>query len=110
MHECKRLLNHATATDGLLVAQISSHGTKANSMDTFAIPAPASDTESVCSQSEELCSGNGEENHGALQTPTKKQRTAQNIDSDKEEIVADDSDEGTTLSFAGYFVESQSRS
>ena len=118
MHECKRLLNHTTTTDGLLVAQISSHAAKANSMDTFAIPAPASDTDSVGSQPEELCPSNGEEHHlraeekhsqGALQTPTKKRRTAPNIDSDQEDIVAEESDEGIFFSLVGYFVELPSR-
>ena len=33
------------------------------------------------------------------------QQQTSHIDSEQEDIVADDSDEGTTFSFGGYFVE-----
>ena len=35
MHECKRLLNHSTAQEGLLLASSSTRRTKATSMDAF---------------------------------------------------------------------------
>ena len=40
MHECKRLLNHSTAAEGLLVARSSTQSTKATSMDPFLVPQP----------------------------------------------------------------------
>ena len=40
MHECKRLLNHSTAAEGLLLARSSTQRTKATSMDAFLVPQP----------------------------------------------------------------------
>ena len=40
MHECKRLLNHSTAAEGLLLARGSTQRTKATSMDAFLVPQP----------------------------------------------------------------------
>ena len=40
MHECKRLLNHSTAADGLLLARRSTERTDASSMDAFLVPEP----------------------------------------------------------------------
>ena len=40
MHECKRLLNHSTAAEGLLLARSSTQRTKATSMDAFLVPRP----------------------------------------------------------------------
>ena len=40
MHECKRLLNHSTAADGLLLARSSTQRTKATCMDAFLVPQP----------------------------------------------------------------------
>ena len=41
MHECKRVLNHSTAAEGLLLARDSIQRTKATSMDAFLVPQPA---------------------------------------------------------------------
>ena len=41
MHECKRLLNHSTAAEGLLLARCSTLRPKATSMDAFLVPQPA---------------------------------------------------------------------
>ena len=41
MYECKRLLNHSTAADGLLLARSSTQRTKATSMDAFLVPQSA---------------------------------------------------------------------
>jgi len=41
MHECKRLLNHSTAAEGLLLARGSTQRPKAISMDAFLVPQPA---------------------------------------------------------------------
>ena len=41
MHECKRVLNHSTAAEGLLLARDSTQRTKATSMDAFLVPQPA---------------------------------------------------------------------
>ena len=40
MHECKRLLNHSTAAEGLLLARTSTQRTTATSMDAFLVPRP----------------------------------------------------------------------
>jgi hypothetical protein len=40
MHECKRLLNHSTAAEGLLLARSSTERTEATSMDAFLVPRP----------------------------------------------------------------------
>ena len=40
MHECKRLLNHSTAAEGLLLASSSTQRAKATSMDAFIVPQP----------------------------------------------------------------------
>ena len=40
MHECKRLLNHSTAAEGLLLARRSTDYTTASSMDAFLVPQP----------------------------------------------------------------------
>ena len=40
MHECKRLLNHSTAADGLLLARSSTQRTEATRMDAFLVPQP----------------------------------------------------------------------
>ena len=40
MHECKRLLNHSTAADGLLLARCSTQRPTATSMDAFLVPQP----------------------------------------------------------------------
>ena len=40
MHECKRLLNHSTAAEGLLLARSSTQRTKATCMDAFLVPQP----------------------------------------------------------------------
>ena len=40
MHECKRLLNHSTAAEGLLLARSNTQGTKATSMYAFLVPRP----------------------------------------------------------------------
>merc|ERR1712102_195980 len=40
LHECKRLLNHSTAADGLLLARSSTQRTKATCMDAFLVPQP----------------------------------------------------------------------
>lgn len=109
MHECKRLLNHATTADGLLVAQISSHATKASSMDTFAVPAPASDTDGESSQpDEEGCPSSGAAHNSSaqtsLQSPRKKHRSTPHTHSDESD-AAEESDEGSTCFLVGYFVE-----
>ena len=41
MHECKRLLNHSIAAEGLLCARDSTQRTNATSMDAFLVPQPA---------------------------------------------------------------------
>ena len=41
MHECKRLLNHSTGAEGLLIARTSEQRTKATSMDAFLVPQPS---------------------------------------------------------------------
>ena len=41
MHECKRLLNHGTAAEGLLLARCSTQRPTATSMDAFLVPQPA---------------------------------------------------------------------
>ena len=38
MHECKRLLNHSTGAEGLLVAHSSARPSKSTSMDAFHVP------------------------------------------------------------------------
>ena len=40
MLECKQLLNHSTAAEGLLLARSSTQRTKATSMDAFLVPQP----------------------------------------------------------------------
>ena len=45
MHECKRLLHHSTAAEGLLVARTSAQHSNATSMDAFLVAEP-SDTDS----------------------------------------------------------------
>ena len=40
MHECKRVLNHSTAAEGLLLARSSTQRTEASSMDAFLVPQP----------------------------------------------------------------------
>ena len=41
MHGCKRLLNHSTAAEGLLLARGSTQRPKATSMDAILVPQPA---------------------------------------------------------------------
>ena len=104
----KRKLNHATAAEGLLVAQMSSNPDKATAMDAFCVAAPESNSDSDCSRSSE--NGNSKSagrqgvsevalSQGGLQTPTKKQRTGfgRENEEEKEDIPDDDSDAGTSL-------------
>ena len=63
MHECKRQLNHATAAEGLLVAQMSSRSDKATALDTFMVPASESSTDSDSSHSNENCHSKSASRH-----------------------------------------------
>ena len=52
MHECKRLLNHSTAAEGLLLARTSTQRTTATSMDAFLVPRPDSDADAASDATE----------------------------------------------------------
>ena len=62
MHECKRLLNHSTAAEGLLLAHSSTQRTKATSMDAFIVPQPTdaeADADSDATGSEDAADEDG---------------------------------------------------
>ena len=63
MHECKRLLNHSTAADGLLLARSSTQRSKATSMDAFLVPEPA-DTDSDADGGATECPGSKQDEDG----------------------------------------------
>ena len=99
MHECKRILNHATAAEGLLVAQVGARPDKAQSMDTFFVPAAESDTDSDASQPNEGCDNNTaarqrRSEDSSTQAPTKKLKMDSNGESSEGDIADDDSDAG----------------
>ena len=89
MHECKRLLNHSTAAEGLLLAHNNTQRTKATSMDAFFVPQPtdsdadaASDpTESTDSDATEHATEHARGDAFAVITapPTKKQRRRSSV-------------------------------
>ena len=54
MWECKKLLNHSTAADGLLLPRRSTQASKSTAMDVFLVPKPAdSDDDEKCDASDE---------------------------------------------------------
>ena len=61
MHECKRLLNHSTAAEGLLLARSSTQRTKATSMDAFLVPQPTDSDADAPSDATEPTDSNGAE-------------------------------------------------
>ena len=62
MHERKRLLNHSTAAEGLLLARKSTQRTQATSMDAFLVPEPPhSDTDADSDAAEH---GTQHDDHG----------------------------------------------
>ena len=63
MHECKRLLNHSTAAEGLLLARSSTQRSKATSMDAFLVPEPA-DTDSDADRDATECPGSKQDEDG----------------------------------------------
>ena len=91
MHECKRQLNHATAAEGLLVAQMSSRSDKATALDAFMVPASESSTDSDSSHSNENCNSKSSTRQRSsevslpqndFQTPTKKKKMDSNVDNE----------------------------
>jgi HAMP domain-containing protein len=95
MHECKRLLNHSIAEQGLLFAHHSTQRTEATAMHTFLVPKPA-DTEAdtdrdAAEHSDSDAASNehrdatehvhGDRSNTTTEPPTKKQR--------RQPIVAD---------------------
>ena len=63
MHECKRLLNHSTAAEGLLLARSSTQRSKATSMDAFLLPQPA-DADSDADNDATECPGSKHDEDG----------------------------------------------
>jgi HAMP domain-containing protein len=63
MHECKRVLNHNTAAEGLLLARDSIQRTKATSMDAFLVPQPA-DTDGDADSDATECPGSEQDEDG----------------------------------------------
>ena len=53
MHECKRLLNHSTAADGLLLARCGTQRPTATSMDAFLVPQPTDNNADAASDATE---------------------------------------------------------
>ena len=69
MHECKRLLNHSTAADGLLLARSSTQRTKATCMDAFLVPQPTdSDADADSDATEPTGSDATEQLQSAMKT------------------------------------------
>ena len=98
MHECKRLLNHSTAAEGLLLARSSTQRTQATSMDAFLVPQPTdtgADADSDATErsgSDDALDEDGDATEHArgdlpgltTEPPTKKQRRRSTVVSEEQ--------------------------
>ncbi len=97
MHECKRLLNHSTAQEGLLVARSSTQHTEATAMNAFLVPQTDSEavTDTDADTDADTDSDATEPPHGdpsgtTTEPPSKKQRRQPTVVSDAQPGAATD--------------------
>ena len=94
MHECKRLLNHSTAAEGLLLARSSTQRTKATSMDAFLVPQPTDSDADAPSDATEPTDSNGAE-HAA-----EREEDGDATDRDEDGDAAEDAENGAATEHA----------
>ena len=94
MHECKRLLNHSTAAEGLLLARSSTQRTKATSMDAFLVPQPTDSDADAPSDATEPTDSNGAE-HAA-----EREEDGDATDRDEDGDAAEEAEHGAATEHA----------